>query len=338
VKKLFLGILLLAAAASGLAFQTGQVRVQEVDGSPAQLVRTIVFPNGSRSCSGGNCTHSGLSASIAGAEGADGTLTLSADESDDNGDDWTIQSDQATNDLIIGNDTSGSDAAKLTIQDTTGDVTLTGDIINENADSLLMNTDDVIVYSSNDENATIRALGFEAKTAALQLFADQDDDATDGWYLTATTAGTLTIGNDSGAAGTSVTKLTMTGSSGLLTLVGGIAGDGGDTIVGFLKSRVAATATTLTIAQCGATIYNSGAVQIELPEASTALGCRYTFVTANAANFDVNPDNADQILVATNAAGDAIRNATLGNSITIEATSASEWTEVAIIGTWSDIN
>lgn len=110
------------------------------------------------------------------------------------------------------------------------------------------------------------------------------------------------------------------------------------TDLGVLRPRVAATATTLTSAQCGSTVYNSGAVEIELPEASAVLGCRFTFVTLNAANFDIDPDAADQILVQTDAAGDMIRNATLGNSITLEAVSASQWAVVGILGTWSDAN
>lgn len=105
---------------------------------------------------------------------------------------------------------------------------------------------------------------------------------------------------------------------------------------GVLQNRAVASATTITAEQCGGTFINSGAVQIELPEASAVLGCRLTFITANASNFDVNPDDADQILVQTNAAGDSIRNATLGNSITIEAISASQWAPVAVVGTWSD--
>lgn len=117
-----------------------------------------------------------------------------------------------------------------------------------------------------------------------------------------------------------------------------LAGDGSDQLVGFLSNRVLATATTLTAAQCGSTIYNGGAIEIELPEASTVLGCRFTFVTLNAANFDVDPDAADQVLVQTDAAGDKIRNATLGNSITIEAVSASQWAVVGILGTWADAN
>ena len=77
---------------------------------------------------------------------------------------------------------------------------------------------------------------------------------------------------------------------------------------------------------------------MELPEASAALGCRLTFITGNASNFDVNPDNADIILLLANSAGDAIRNATLGNSVTIEAISATEWAQIAVIGTWTDID
>lgn len=102
--------------------------------------------------------------------------------------------------------------------------------------------------------------------------------------------------------------------------------------------QVAATATTITESQCGATFINSGAVVMNLPEASEVLGCRLTFVTNNASNFDVNPDDADQILALTNAAGDAIRNATVGNSVTLEAISASGWTAVAINGTYTDVN
>lgn len=105
-----------------------------------------------------------------------------------------------------------------------------------------------------------------------------------------------------------------------------------------LQNRVLATATTITAAQCGSTFYNAGAIEMDLPEASTVLGCRLTFVTLNAANFDIDPDAADIIVVTTDAAGDRARNATVGNTITIEAVSASQWAVVGILGTWSDAN
>lgn len=110
-------------------------------------------------------------------------------------------------------------------------------------------------------------------------------------------------------------------------------------VVGTLVNSVAATATTITAAQCGTTFYNTGAVQMELPVASAGLiGCRLTFATANATNFDINPDNAAQILVETNAVGDAMRNATLGNTITIQLISATQWAPISVVGTWTDIN
>ena len=108
--------------------------------------------------------------------------------------------------------------------------------------------------------------------------------------------------------------------------------------VGVVQNRILATATTLTSAQCGSTIYNGGAIVINLPEASAVLGCRFTFITANASNFDINPDNADVILNSTNVAGDAARNATVGNSITLEALDAVNWAVVSVNGTWTDAN
>lgn len=107
---------------------------------------------------------------------------------------------------------------------------------------------------------------------------------------------------------------------------------------GVIVDQVVASATTITASQCGSTFINAAAVQMELPEASSVLGCRLTFVTGNASNFDVNPDDADQILIETDAVGDAIRNATLGNSITLEAISASQWTLISVSGTYTDIN
>lgn len=109
-------------------------------------------------------------------------------------------------------------------------------------------------------------------------------------------------------------------------------------VIGGLQNQVTATATTITASQCGSTFINTGAVQMELPDASTVLGCRLTFITDDASNFDINPDDTDQITVLTNAVGDAIRNATVGNSVTIEAVNVNRWSQVSAIGTWTDIN
>jgi len=86
-------------------------------------------------------------------------------------------------------------------------------------------------YFTSNSDTTLRIIGFEAKEGRLLLLGDQDDDATDGWELAASTSGTLTIGNDSSTAGTFVDKLTIAGSTGNVTLTGDIVNEGGDTIL-----------------------------------------------------------------------------------------------------------
>lgn len=124
--------------------------------------------------------------------------------------------------------------------------------------------------------------------------------------------------------------------AGLATLTGGALGDGAHFIVGFLQKQVLATATIITAAQCGSSFYNGGAIAITLPLASGVLGCRLTFITANAANFDVRANASDQILVTAPTNGHAARNATLGDSITVQASASGQWTVISIVGTWSD--
>lgn len=184
--------------------------------------------------------------------------------------------------------------------------------------------DGTVQVASDNTHATLLVKGFEAKDAILSLYADEGDDSADKFSLKMSAADVLTF-NVNGSAFTTVTPAT-----GAWVFSGPVSGN--------LQKQVAATATTITVAQCGSTFINSGAVQMELPEASAVLGCRLTFVTGNASNFDVNPDDADQILVQTNAAGDAIRNATLGDSITLEAISASQWAPISVVGSWADIN
>lgn len=112
-----------------------------------------------------------------------------------------------------------------------------------------------------------------------------------------------------------------------------------NTGVGVLENRVLATATTITAAQCGSTFYNAGAIEMELPEASAVLGCRLTFIVANATAFTLDPDAADQIVLLTNAAGDSLIADAVGESIVLEAISASQWAPVgAEKGTWTDSN
>lgn len=107
------------------------------------------------------------------------------------------------------------------------------------------------------------------------------------------------------------------------------------------QTSTSSTTTTATLAQCGNTFKVTSGNVITLPEASTVIGCRYTFINMGTSiNLDVNPaDAVDKILILTNAAGDAIRSSTLGESITLEAISDNQWAAVGKEqGTWSDVN
>lgn len=101
---------------------------------------------------------------------------------------------------------------------------------------------------------------------------------------------------------------------------------------------------SVTVAECGKTLYSSGAIRLDLPTVSGSLGCRYTFVTGTASNLDINPQTNDRIQVLTDASGDMIRNAVIGSSITLEAvpvlnaSSQYIWSDVSHTGTWTDAN
>lgn len=150
------------------------------------------------------------------------------------------------------------------------------------------------------------------------------------------------IGGTTPAAGafTTLSASSTLGVTGAATLNGDVSGDGGDQLVGFLKNVISTTNPTLTVAQCGSTITNTQASTAVLPEASTAIGCRYTFIVGNASNFGPNPaDGTDQIVLLTNAAGDSLLADAVGESVTIEAVANDVWAPVgAVQGTWTDSN
>lgn len=119
-----------------------------------------------------------------------------------------------------------------------------------------------------------------------------------------------------------------------------------------IVDQIASSTTSLTSVQCGSTVVSNSADVVTLPEASTVLGCRFTFVCGTADDLDVNPaDGTDQIgpvvnITGTNtttalapAAGDAIRCTDIGSSITLEAVGANLWVAIgATTGTWTDVN
>lgn len=88
-------------------------------------------------------------------------------------------------------------------------------------------------------------------------------------------------------------------------------------------------------------VTNTGAtntVQFNLADASTWLGCAQTFVVTAAYAEVVNPADGDQILLLTNAAGDALSCATVGSTITLVAIGDNSIVSFAREGTWADAN
>lgn len=220
---------------------------------------------------------------------------------------------------------------------------LTGPLTLESAEVITNATDDTVSIQSNDEVMTLQVLGFEAKSAILELWADQGDDATDKFSFTADTSNNLTLKNNT-------TALLTFSSAGAMTAVGSLTGDGGDALSGFLQAQVASTTAAITAAQCGSTFVSNSADVMTLPEASTVLGCRLTFICGTADDFDINPDDADVIgpinsvaggtgAAIAPSAGDAIRCTDIGSSITIEAIGAALWVPVGVgNGAWTDVN
>lgn len=146
----------------------------------------------------------------------------------------------------------------------------------------------------------------------------------------------------------SAAGLTSTAASSLTsaTMTGDLSGDGGDQFYGFLQNQVTASTTALTAAQCGSTVISSGAVVQPLPEASTVLGCRYTFVAGTDDDYDIDPADGTDVLgrasvdgaAIAGAAGDEYRLTDTGSSITFEAVAANLWAVVSHNGPITDVN
>lgn len=193
-----------------------------------------------------------------GYEAKDAIIQITADQGDDNGDTWQIVSNQSGNALTFKNDTTGSQAVKLTLDEGNGNLTLTGDIINENADTIVMSADDVIAVTSNDEAMTFEVEGYEAKDAKILLDADEGDDNADSWWIVSNQSGNaLTVLNHTS------TYLTVAAADGDITTAGDVEiiddmdlvlGSGGDIKIQydeatddqclFVTTTTGATATT----------------------------------------------------------------------------------------------
>ena len=124
-----------------------------------------------------------------------------------------------------------------------------------------------------------------------------------------------------------------------------VIGDGVTTITGMKQTveTYIAAGNTITIAESGTIYENTGDADgtlHTLPEASTAIGCVYTFViTETGQAIVVDLDNADVFLHLTLDAGDKITSSTLGDTITVMAVSDSQWAVISVYplaADWAD--
>ena len=156
--------------------------------------------------------------SIKGFEANNAKLLLIADEGDDNGDSWVLESQATSNNLNFRNDISGSSVVVWNVS-TAGDVTQTGhldlpdskqirlgssddltiehngsnSIINDNGtgelliqragDTIIALDDQGFTVTDPSGGATISIQGFEGGNASLRLVADEGDDNGDVWRL-----------------------------------------------------------------------------------------------------------------------------------------------------------
>lgn len=105
--------------------------------------------------------------------------------------------------------------------------------------------------------------------------------------------------------------------------------------------RVVTATATLTADQLYGTLFvntgASGAIVLSLP--APVPGMRFRVFLTASQDVDLNPADGTQILVLTNATGDAISSAaTAGNAIELVAASSTTWVAFSASGTWTDVN
>lgn len=301
----------------------------------AGLTTTVLGSENAGSDSGGVTVRGGNSSGA----GAGGPVTIRGGTSGGTGGTVTLESSGGT-DRILVNDTGLNFPALSASQLVATDASKYSVSVNYTS----ANTASAVVQrdgSGNFAAGTITAGLTGNATTATALAANPADCGANQYATTIAASGDLTC------AQPSVSQVTGAAALSGSVFTGDVTGDGGDQLFGFLNNSVTSTTTTLTAGQCGSTIVSDSTDVVTLPEASTVIGCRYTFVCGTADDFDVNPNDAtDQILPfgglllsVTPAAGDAIRCTDTGASIVMEAVGINAW---AIIGdengTWSDVN
>ena len=202
----------------------------------------------------GGATNTILSVFDTGTSDSDATVQLVADAGGDAADTWKIISDGATNGLIF--DNAGSTVFTIP---STGIITLSAALTLSNGELLSNATDDTVRIASDDASLAFDIYTPNATngTSALNLIGDAGADATDRFQFLNSANGTLTIGNDSSAAGTYIAKATLD-STGAFTVQGSEA-TAGSIAIWSDNGDDAADKVTFSVADAGALTLTTGA-------------------------------------------------------------------------------
>ena len=124
---------------------------------------------------------------------------------------------------------------------------------------------------------------------------------------------------------------------------GDVIGDGATHVYGVISTidndADGKAQDVFTVADSGKVYTNASAVGGGIWNLPAAVGGEeFTFVVMAAQNMDINPDDADQILGLTNGVNNAIRNATVGSTVTLKAVDATNWVVKSYYGTWADVD
>ena len=278
-----------ALTATGLATAAGLTTSTTIT---LQNSETIVNSTNNTVEVGGG-TGTVLSVLDAGTADSDATLLLRADASADNGDDWQAVSDGATNGLLLQNDTSGTQATKLTLS-TAGVLTLTGALTLSNAETISNATDTIVRIASSgttDSITEIYATGTSDGDSSLMLTADADADAGDRMAIVHDGAtNSMLFQSDTASADTLATILTLA-KTGLITTTGDVT--------------VAGTTPVVTIGDGGAednTLYFDGqttknwSVGTDATDDTFVVAFSDTFGTDNRLAIDDDANNTKIVL------------------------------------------
>ena len=199
------------------------------------------------------------------------------------------------------------------------------------------------VHLSGIDVETLSVRGNEGALAAIYMYADEGDDASDQWRIDAGTDGVLAIGNDAASQGTFVDHITFTPNSTVANST--VAFKGGVTIAGDLTitgdDLVMGTNTSGHVLVADGTNYNPVAISGDITMASNgAVTIAGTAVETGmiAADAITGAKIADDAIGSEHIADDAITSALIADDAITSALIADDAITSALIADGAIVN